>query len=585
MIEYALIREREDWLRFTSPVEVIVAHEHGEVLDRLREVERGVDQRQLYAAGFVAYEAAPAFDAAFQVQPSTGALPLMLFGLFERPERLSRLPRNGSASYSLGEWRPTLGQDAYRRAVERIRKLIARGDTYQVNYTFGLRAPFEGDPYALFVDAQQAQQAAYAAYLELDGHAICSASPELFLRLEQDRLVCRPMKGTAVRGHSLDADREQMRWLASSAKNRAENLMIVDMVRNDLGRVAEIGSVEVPSPFDVERYPTLLQMTSTVAARSSAPMTEILAALFPSASITGAPKVRTMEIISKLENAPRGVYTGAIGFIAPDRRAQFNVAIRTAVIDRAEGSASYCVGGGIVWDSKAAEEYAECRIKARILTRPPPDFDLLETLLWRPGRGYYLLDLHLHRLRDAAAYFVRPCDTEQIRARLEELAEGLPTEDHRVRLLVAPDGVPSIETHALRPDAVQRTARIDLAGSPVHSRDPFLHFKTTHREVYDRALESRPGCDDVLLYNERGELTESCFANLVLRRNGRLLTPPLHCGLLAGTFRSELLARGEISEQILRVDELDDADEILLINSVRQWMGTIWAEQQIGATR
>jgi para-aminobenzoate synthetase/4-amino-4-deoxychorismate lyase len=576
MIEHALIRDNERWLRFSDPVEVVEVHALSDVVPALASVEEAVNSRSLWAAGFLAYDAAPAFDPALSVRPPSRTLPLMLFGLFRQPERLDRLPLDGCGGYSLGEWQPSLDPEAHRRAVASIREHIARGDTYQVNHTFSFQADFDGDPRSLFYEAQRAQQAAYAAYLSLDGHAICSASPELFLRLDQDQVVCRPMKGTAARGHCLAADADRIRWLGSSEKNRAEHVMIVDMVRNDLGRVAEIGSVEVASLFDVERYPTLLQMTSTVVARSAAPLAEILRALFPSASITGAPKVRTMEIIAELEDAPRGVYTGAIGFIAPGRLAQFNVAIRTVVVDRSAGRAAYGVGGGIVWDSDAADEYTECGIKARILTRPPPDFELLETLLWQPEGGFFLLDRHLERLREAAAYFVRPCDTDQIRVDLQALAERLPPEAHKLRLLVASDGVVSIEATSLTPDSPRRKLRIGLAAAAVDSADRYLYFKTTHRRVYERALDSRPDCDDVLLYNERGELTESCLANLVVRRNGKLVTPPVACGLLAGTFRAELLASGEIREEIVRVEDLADADEILLINSVRRWMATEW---------
>jgi para-aminobenzoate synthetase/4-amino-4-deoxychorismate lyase len=585
MIEHALIRDDEHWLRFRDPVEVVEVRALSDVAPGLATVEEAVNTRGLWAAGYLAYDASPAFDSALCARAPRGTLPLMLFGLFRQPERLERLPLDGCDGYSLDEWQPSLGSEAHRRAVARIMTHIARGDSYQVNYTFSLRAAFEGDPRSLFYDLQRAQQAAYAAYLSLDGHAICSASPELFLRLDHDRAVCRPMKGTAARGHYLVADADQMEWLVSSEKNRAEHVMIVDMVRNDLGRVAEVGSVEVASLFDVERYPTLLQMTSTVGARSAAPLTEIMRALFPSASITGAPKVRTMELIAELEDAPRGVYTGAIGFISPNRLAQFNVAIRTVVVDRSAGRATYGVGGGIVWDSDAADEYAECGIKARILTRPPPDFDLLETMLWQPESGYFLLDRHLERLREAAAYFVRPCDTRQIGNELQALAERLPSIDHRLRVLVAADGEVSIQATPLGADSPRSRFRIGLAAAAVDSADRYLYFKTTHRQFYEQALAQRPDCDDVLLYNERGELTESCHANLVIRRNGRLVTPPVASGLLAGTFRAELLASGEIQEDVFRVDELAEADEILLINSVRRWMTTEWVEDDASESR
>ncbi|HOW76910.1 MAG TPA: bifunctional anthranilate synthase component I family protein/class IV aminotransferase [Candidatus Competibacteraceae bacterium] len=403
---------------------------------------------------------------------------------------------------------------------------------------------------------------------------IGSASPELFFQLDGERLTAKPMKGTAPRGRTLAEDTAQIASLRQSEKNRAENLMIVDMIRNDLGRVAQIGSVAVPQLFAVERYPTLLQMTSTVTARTQASVAEILTQMFPCASITGAPKVRTMQIIRELEPYPRGVYTGAIGLIGPDRQAQFSVAIRTVLIDQHRQQARYGVGSGLVWDSDAADEYAECRLKARVLTTPRPSFQLLEALLWEPNSGYFLLAAHLERLMETAAYFGVPLDRLAIEASLADQALTL-KEASKIRLRVDLDGRFTLEAEPLARGALPQPVRVGLAREPVDSGYLWLYHKTTRREVYAAARASRLDCDEVILWNERGELTEAGTANLVLDLAGDWVTPPVQSGLLAGTFRGALLAQGRIRERVLTCADLGQARGIYLINAVRQWQSAI----------
>jgi para-aminobenzoate synthetase/4-amino-4-deoxychorismate lyase len=576
----AVIRdaERNRWLLFQRPVDVIATHDLDSLVAEFERAERAVHQGGLCAAGFLAYEAAPAFDQALQVRPPDPQLPLLHFALYRRMIELEQPPAIDPDGYSLGDWQPSISRQEHRRAVDRIRAFIRDGDTYQVNFSFRLRAAFNGDPWSLFLDLQRAQQAPMAAFIDTGTHAICSASPELFLGVDGEKLTSRPMKGTADRGHNTASDREREQWLRSSVKNRAENAMIVDMVRSDMGRIAEVGSVEVSRRFEVERYPTVLQMTSTVTSRSRASVAEIVAAMFPYASITGAPKVRTMEIIRELEAEPRGVYTGAVGFLAPRRRAQLNVAIRTVVVDRDRGRAEYGVGGGILWDSKPEDEYRECRVKAAILTHQPPDFELLETILWEPSDGYFLLDRHLGRIGEAAQFFVRPLEIDLVKRKLRELEARLPQTPHRVRLLVNAAGQITLESTRVASGHAPHPVRLGLAAEPVDSSDPFLHFKTTHRAVYDRARAGRPDCDDVLLYNERGELTESTVANLVLRLDGRLVTPPTSSGLLAGTYRQALLESQEIVERVVPLDDLARAESIHLINSVHRWIDVCWVD-------
>ncbi len=552
-------------LRFDCPRDVLEARTTAEVQAALQRAD-AVLAAGAWIAGLLAFEAAGAFGLTTR-PPDPDGIPLLWLGVFGEPAVVSAdvLETSDAVSPDPARWQPELGADAHGRALVRLHEHIGAGDTYQVNFTFPLRAPLEEDPFLLFSRLVATQRPPHAAFVDLGRFAVASASPELFFRLEEETLTTRPMKGTAPRGVTLAADADRVEELRSSEKDRAENLMIVDMLRNDLGRVAEIGSVAVPSLFDIERYPTLLQMTSTVTARSRASLGEILGALFPCASITGAPKKRTMEIIAATESAPRGVYTGTVGWASPDRKACFNVAIRTAVADRRRGTVTYGIGSGIVADSVAREEYAECLLKARILEERP--FALLETLALVPGSGYRRLDGHLARLRSSALYFGVPLDEARLEGELHALASSIES-PRRVRVLVHADGSVAVEDTPLRP-LPGGPVRVGLAVDPVDPRSVWLHHKTTRREIYDAARASRPDCDDVLLWNSRGELTESGIANVVVERGGHRLTPPVSSGLLAGVERAALLADGRAREEVVPVSELRRGQRLWLANSVR----------------
>ena len=555
------------WLRFQDPVAIFTADRLEDVLPRLREVEAAVESRRRHAAGWIAYEAAPAFDPALAVRPP-GPLPLLWFGLFPEPEPIDLPP---ASAHRPDGWRPDLPPAAYETAFAKIKNRIRAGDTYQVNFTHRLvHEAFETDPWQAFLALVHAQRALFGAYVAAGPWRIGSASPELFFRLDGARLESRPMKGTAPRGLSSGRDRAAAEALANSEKDRAENLMITDMARNDLGRVARPGSVQVPAICRLEKYPTVWQLVSTVTAETDASVAEIFRAAFPPASITGAPKARTMRIIAALEASPRQIYTGAIGFLAPGRRAQFNVAIRTLLLDRRTRRAEYGVGGGIVWDSDPAAERAECAAKARILSVPPRlDFALLETMLWTPADGIRLLELHLARLRDSAGYFDFSCDAARIRAELEARARTFPPAPQRIRLLLAPDGATTLQAAPLAPLGTGPFFRVALARRPVDRTDVFLYHKTTCRRVYEDAKADFPNHDDVILFNEDGEATESTIANLAVEIDGVLCTPPVECGLLPGVARAELLARGVLRERRISLDELRAAPRLFLLNSVR----------------
>ena len=560
------------WLRFTEPLKILTANDTDSVKSILDLVSQET-RKQHYAVGFVSYEAAPAFDPAYIVKP-TVAFPLAWFAIYTAAQSINFPDKSGATQNALS-WQLSVDKDEYHSALRQIKNYIHAGDTYQVNYSYRMRTPFRQDPWLLFVRMIHAQGYGYGTFIDTGEWSICSASHELFFDYRDGRLTSRPMKGTVPRGPTLATDRERSVWLQNSIKNRAENLMIVDMVRNDLGRIAETGSVQTSSLFDIEKYPTLWQMTSTVQADTRADIRGIFGALFPPASITGAPKSRTMEIIAELESEPRKIYTGSIGFIKPDQSAQFNVAIRTVLVDKKNHTAEYGVGGGIVWDSEYQNELEECYTKAKVLTYVEEDFDLLETLLWTPEDGYALLSYHLDRLQNSAAYFSRRLDTDLIIYKLKETADGLAPQPHRIRLRINRTGDPLIEV-AVLPDPPP-IYRVHLASRPVDiEHNVFLHHKTTRRLLYEQMLAEHPGYHDVLLYNKNGEITESCIANVVFDFNGELVTPPLTSGLLSGTYRRHLLEQGQIQERIIKLADIKNNSRIFLINSVRgRWEGLL----------
>ena len=582
-----VLRDGDAWLHFTNPQRIISADQLHDVLPALREIEDAVNNG-FHAAGFISYESAPAFDEAHLTHSSSG-FPLLWFGLYPQP-RLISLPQPASPKPAL-IWYPTVSRATYNSAIEQIKNHIADGRTYQVNYTMRLHTEFNADAWNFFLHLAQSQNN-HAAYVDTGRFVIASASPELFFQLDGETITCRPMKGTTRRGRTTLEDVGQAEWLKRSEKNRAENVMIVDMIRNDLGRIAKTGSVHVPELFATEKYPTLWQMTSTVKATTDAPLTKILSALFPCASITGAPKVSTMRIISELETTPRKIYTGSIGYIAPNRKAKFNVAIRTALIDRETQTVEYGVGGGIVWDSESGDEYEEALLKARVLTESPPRFSLLETLLWTPEEGFFLREKHIARLLDSAEYFgfsmprrggVPPplLANEIIESYLKDISSQF-NSPQRVRLLLDKNGNLSHEAKPFQAPTLEppssaagtpplASMKISLANQPVNSNNVFLFHKTTHRAVYENTKKDFPEYDDVLLFNERGELTEFTIGNLVVEMDGKFYTPPISCGVLAGTFREYLIDTGQVEERVIRVDEIEKCGKMLLVNSVRKW--------------
>jgi para-aminobenzoate synthetase / 4-amino-4-deoxychorismate lyase len=599
---------------FAAPRRIITAASLAQVRPALREVEASV-AAGAWAVGFVAYEAAPAFDAALITRPAHGPTPLLWFGIFDAPA-VAAPPAHGAPPAL--RWSTATPRGAYDAAIHEIRQRIAAGDVYQVNHTLRFHADCESDALPLYDALVAPRHGLYHALIETDEWAVISASPELFLDLRDElcdelhddlhdelrgdlhdelrgdlrgdlhddlrgarrerRLTTRPMKGTLRRGRWLAEDRTAAARLAASAKDRAENLMIVDLLRNDVGRVARFGSVNVPRMYDVETYPTVHQLTSTVTAvlRDGTSLDDVFAAMFPCGSVTGAPKVAAMRIIARLEDEPRGPYCGAVGVVRPDGSATFSVAIRTLLLDRVQRRAVYGAGGGITWDSRAAAEYDELIAKAALLSDALPPFDLLETMRCDDG-VVQRLELHLRRLDESAAYWRFADGTAgSARAALEDFARRMRRGHWRVRLTAARDGAIRIthtplDTAAIAIDENVPALPVALALRAVSRLDRMLCHKTTARQSYDARRAVQPDAFDVLLFNDEGEVTEFTLGNVVAQLDGRLLTPPRACGLLAGTLRQQLLDEGVIEEAVLTIAQVRRATRLWHINSVRGW--------------
>ena len=562
------IPNEDNWdLTLTSPSDVLVAHIPADVLD-LIEVAEAASLHGCHVAMMLTYEAAPAFDRALQTHSARSSVPLAWAAVFPQASTDIEV---AAAAYETSNWTAAISRDEYQSAVQRILQSIADGHTYQVNYSFPLTATFSGDPFSFYVDLMRAQGAQYSAFLDLGDFQILSLSPELFFERNGSRVKTKPMKGTIGRGRWTAEDQDLAERLRQSKKDQAENVMIVDLLRNDLGKVSKTGTVSVTSLFELERFETLWQMTSTVEStlNDGVGLVELLSALFPCGSITGAPKISTMKIINQLEPFPRGVYTGAIGLLRPGGDCIFNVAIRTLQLESKSGVMTFGVGGGVTTDSTAEREYDECLVKSAFLEKRALSFQLLETMLLEDGE-FFLLDRHLARLTDSADFFGFEFLTEELTATLQRLAVEHNHGRWKVRLLLSRNG--NFELEVLPANIDSRIRRVTLATEPVQSSDTMLFHKTTDRSAFDSAREALKHCDEVVLFNERGEVTEAVNANVVIAAEGELWTPPIEGGLLAGTFREQLLFEGVLKERVITVGELFATREFFLINSVQKWM-------------
>jgi para-aminobenzoate synthetase/4-amino-4-deoxychorismate lyase len=558
-------------LAFGAPVRVLAAHTAAEVKPVLEAVE-AASREGRWCIGYLRYEAAAAFDPAFTVHAGNDG-PLAWFGVHD--EALPWPPMPATASRPPApDWQATLSRADFGRHVQAIHRAIANGELYQLNYTAALHARFQGDAQALFLALQQAQPDGYTAFIDTGGEQVLSVSPELFFDRQGERILTRPMKGTAPRGATPAEDEAQAQRLRTVPKERAENVMIVDLIRNDLSRIAQPFSVRVPRLFHTEALPTVWQMTSDVEAlvRGDTTLADVFAALFPCGSITGAPKVGAMRMIRELEPEARGVYCGAVGVVRPGGHATFNVPIRTVTLHG--GEARCGIGSGITADAQADAEWDEWRHKRAFLgqaTRPAePAFDLLETLALVDGE---LRDApaHLARMASAAAHFGRMWNEAPVVACLDRLKEQHATGMWRVRLLLDVHGEPRAEAFTM--EAPPARVKLQLASHAFdEAHSDFTRFKTTRRAHYDAFAPTEPGVFDTLLWNRDGELTECTRGNIALRLDGRWVTPPLRCGLLGGIGRAARLHSGELAEAVVRVDDLPRVQALAFVNSLRGWI-------------
>lgn len=542
---------------YRDPVAVIETSVTAEVQPALDRIRTAVAQGR-HAAGFLSYNACVAFEPRARAA-ATSPVPLLWFGLFDRYEELpdARASLPSAASAWIGAPEPQITRDQYESMLTEVLELIAAGDIYQANLTFRASAPFAGDPLALYAAARARAQAGWGAVVATGRDTLLSFSPELFFRLEGSALTCRPMKGTARRDPDLSRDVEVAAKLAADEKQRAENLMIVDLMRNDLSRVAEAGSVQVPELFAVEPYPTVHQMTSTVTAALAGgkDAIDVLSALFPCGSITGAPKLRAMQVIADIERDARGPYTGSIGRLDPGGDAQFNVAIRTLHIAEGDSHATLGLGGGIVADSRADSEWDEALAKGAFLTHGQRTPDLIETMRFDPEAGILLVERHLARMKTSAATFGFVFDRHEARNELQAATFRL-RRPARIRLLASRSGKITIEVAPL-PPARDTPMQVALVPLPVSPADFRLRHKTSDRAFYDDTRRAS-GADEVLFLDPDGFVTEGSFTNVFVERGGRLLTPPLARALLPGVLRAELIETGRAVEHDLTADDLSE---------------------------
>jgi para-aminobenzoate synthetase/4-amino-4-deoxychorismate lyase len=549
---------------FGAPCRVLAAHTPADVRAVLDAAEAEARAGR-WCVGWLRYEAAAAFDRAFVTHPADG--PLAWFGVHERALPLPPMDTGDAVA----DWHGRPARPAFDAAIAEIHRAIADGELYQVNLTAPLQGRLrEGGARTLFDALRRAQPQALAAYIDSGAEQVLSVSPELFFDWRDGVIESHPMKGTAPRGATPEADAALAEGLRASAKERAENLMIVDLIRNDLSRIAEAHSVNVPRLFECQAWPTVWQMVSVVRARPRAGTTlaDVFGALFPCGSVTGAPKVQAMRLIRTLEAGPRGVYCGAVGVLQPGGNATFNVPIRTLQL---RGDALRCGNGsGITADAQAEGEWQEWRTKRAFVERASRPFELLETMRLQDG-VLHERALHAARLARAAAHFGFQHDTATVDEALDRLAATHPTGLWRVRLLLDARGRPTVEAHSHA--ATTGTPRVRLAPGPLaEAGSEFVRFKTTRRAHYDALAPTEPGVFDTLLWNARGELTEFTRGNVALKRGGRWLTPPLACGLLDGVGRAAALRDGLLQEAVLRVEDLRQAEGLAFVNSLRGWI-------------
>lgn len=581
LLESTAARDGAESILFVDPVEQIRALRVGEILPALVRAQMYLEAGY-FVAGYVSYEAAPAFLPVPHRDPADEPPYLLWFGVYREALRAARdpdarLPVSGGRPFTIGQIEPEVSESAYRACISTIRRYLQEGNSYQVNYTFPVSGRWDATLADLYQRLRLNQPVLYSSIIRHDGCSLLSFSPELFFSVHGKHVELKPMKGTAPRGRTPEEDESSIAWLKASEKDRAENRMIVDLLRNDIGRLAVPGSVAVRSFFDVEKFASIIQATSTIDAVLKDPPTlvDLFQALFPSGSVTGAPKIETMKIIHEVEEFARGPYTGAIGYASPDGNMTFNVAIRTLVVNERKGSFRVHVGSGVTIASDPIREYEECLQKALFVAREPMTFDLFETIRWSDGNGYHHIADHLRRMHASAAYFGWPFNVDEAKhilaeAERKELRAGEPG-DHRVRLQVRHDGTFVCSVRKL--EDLSEPVLVGFSSRTVLSSDRFQYHKTTHRQTYEDVLEEAVarGWFDAIVLNERGEVAEGARSNVFIEKDGTLFTPPVSAGALPGTMRRRLLAsrKRKAEERSLTRGDILEADRVFVANALR----------------
>ena len=561
---------------FSNPLKIISCYRLEDIKDAFFELEDFLS-KGYYAAGFISYEAGFSFEENLKGLRLDPEFPLIWFGIYKKPiifrhrEKID-LFTNKNSTYSINNLQFNISRRKYIDNIKKIRDFIKRGDTYQVNYTFKYKFNFSGSLPGFYEDLKSKQSVSYSSRIKTPEFSILSLSPELFFRKNKALMEVRPMKGTIDRGRDADQDRRNIGILSQSLKDRSENVMIVDLLRNDLGRISRAGTVTTERLFEVERYETLLQMISIVKAKlkKNVSFYELFRAIFPSGSVTGAPKISTMKIINSLESEPRRVYTGSVGFFAPNGDAVFNVAIRTVLINNKTKKGEMGIGSGIVIDSDPYKEFEECKLKADFITKKKTDFKLIETILWQPDKGYFLLKEHIDRLSSSCEYFNFKFDKKYIRRILKGLEKEFKNRsDYRVRLLLGSDGNVKSSFSRISNNAVVQKVR--FSDKRVSSRHVFLYHKTTDRELYNKEHKKwkKKGYFDIIFTNEKNQITEGAISNIIIKKGKAYYTPPVESGLLNGVFRKSLLKKIPLKEKVLYKKDVLCANEVYMVNSVR----------------
>ena len=558
VIDFRALGER---YTFTQPIKELKTRDLSEVADLLAQVE-SYQEQGYYVVGYVSYDAAPAFEKKLAVHKAPLLAEYLLYFTVHDRVETSPIPLTYEEVDLPSKWQEETSAENYEKAIAQIHHHLRQGDTYQVNYTVQLKQDLNANPFAIYNRMVVEQEAGYNAYVEHDEMAVISMSPELFFEQNDRELTTRPMKGTTKRGLTDDEDLKEAAWLEQDPKNRSENMMIVDLLRNDMNRISEVGSEHVERLCQVEQYSTVWQMTSTIKSqlRPDVDLVEIFRSLFPCGSITGAPKIATMEIIKNLEPQPRGVYCGTIGLLLPNGRRIFNVAIRTIQLYKSQ--AIYGVGGGITWDSTWESEYREVHQKAAVLYRKQARFQLITT--GRISQKQLLFeDQHLERLTKASRYFAYPFDPEELRQKIEEECQACDShQDYRLRISLSKSGEMKLSRQILTPLSPS-FCKAKLCLQEADLNQSFTYFKTTHRPHLSLGEQEK------IYHNKSGELLETSIGNLVLKINGKLYTPPTSLGILPGIYRQYLLETGQVDEKVLTLEDLNQAEAVYGCNAVR----------------